>query len=173
MDLQTKAQRCNDLITLAALPATITPEYEAHFLTNKKVLSIYDDFILEIGDLEYYDTPMGEIRHGDLIVPKRRLRWGQRLLQLGPGMAIDERVIDAVMMDEYCNGSPIGIIPSDVRRLSELFELGPVRESEYCDVISYRNSELRVYDAMKHIQGDFETFPRFYHTVPRRNHEGN
>ena len=103
---QKDGQRCNDLITIVGLPRDLSPEYEKHFASNRKIVAVYRNIIFEVTDIEYFDAPEGEIRQGDLVIPKRRMNWGQRFLGLAEGQSIDAQVIDYL----YLFSSPVKLV---------------------------------------------------------------
>ena len=135
------------------------PEYERHFASNRKVIAVYGSLLFETGNIEYFDAPEGEFRQGGVTAPKRRMKWGQRFLCLPDGCAIGEGVVEFLMNDGFNSGLPMGFVPGDEKRYREVLSLGAVSDGRFCQLVSYRGSELRVYNVLERFRGEFKDLP--------------
>lgn len=126
------AQEANNLLTLAGLPQKGVA-FEKHFCTNKKILTIYEELLLETSNIEYYDHEDGDFRVGEIFVPKRRFSWQQRYVHLPKQLSLVD-IIDDLAYDGMSDGYPIGIVLENTNyaRIHQVASLGQVIEKDYC-----------------------------------------
>ncbi len=120
------------------------------FLENKKVLTFYENGILETAGNHFNRVYETDETIGDLFM------WdSKRLLYLPYGMGISRDVVDAFINDgarhEYM-GLPMGMVfPKDDRRIKEVLSLGDYKEHDGFREFPYVNAKyegsIRVYES--------------------------
>ncbi len=150
---QEYVQQCNDMLTLVGLPYPKKENFEKHFQSNRKIITIYNETILEAANLQYFDAPEGDqnLPNGKFR-PKRRFHWDQRILHLPTGYENQfdsfNDLIDLFSNDGFNDGYPLGFIIERPRFKEELLSLGEIVKGEYCTTINSKKGELKLYNTI-------------------------